>query len=125
MKRQAPNISQKCASALLQLKTDKGEYLIPWEHAQMMTVTQILSLFQWDHYPIRVEAGGSNHPSNLVPRLIAEHRAKTSNTDIPEVAKIKRITAAEKEFQSRLFAKTSGEPKPKSRWPSRSMGRRK
>src|SRR5689334_19306018 len=93
----------KCAAALLALIDDKGEPLIPWEHAKAMTSDQMFSLFQFDHDPIRAEAGGPALPWNLVPRLIRAHRRKTAKVDVPEIAKIKRVAKAEEEFRRRLL----------------------
>lgn len=59
-----------------------------------------LSLFQWNHYRMRAEADGPTLPWNLVPRLIRAHRRKAAKRDLPEVAKIRRVTAAEAEFGS-------------------------
>lgn len=87
-----------------------------------MTATQIVSLFQFDHYPIRHEAGGPAEPWNLVPRLIAVHRIKTKK-DAGEIAKIRRITPAQEEFRARMLTpRDEREPK-KSKWPKRSMRR--
>jgi hypothetical protein len=114
----------KCAAAFLALTDDSGEPLIPWEHAKQMTAAQIISLFQFDHYPIRAEAGGPALPWNLVPRLIRAHRRKTAKRDLPEIAKIRSVTAAEAEFRARLLAKDRGEPRRKSRWPKRAFPKR-
>jgi len=64
-------------------------------------------------------------PTNLVPRLIRAHRRKTAKRDLPEVAKIRRVTAAEAEFEARLLAKDRGEPRRESRWPKRSFAKRR
>lgn len=111
----------KCAAALLAIRDEKGEPLIPWEDSKLMTSEQIISLFHFDHYPIRAEAGGPALPWNLVPRLIRAHRRKTARIDVPEIAHIRRVQAAEEEFRARLFAKDQGEPRPKSRWPKRAF----
>ncbi|KRQ99236.1 hypothetical protein [Bradyrhizobium valentinum] len=124
MSRCAPSLRIKCAAALLALTDDDGERLIPHEHAKLMSADQIISLFQFDHYPIRVEAGGPTEPWNLDPRLILEHRIKTAKKDMPEIAKIRHVTDAEAEFRARLLAKDRGERRPKGRWPSRPMRRR-
>lgn len=88
-----------------------------------MSAEQIVSLFQFDHYPIRHEAGGPDAPWNLVPRFLMEHRVKTSKIDMPEIAKIRRITKAEEEFRKRLLTpRDEREPK-KSKWPKRPMRR--
>jgi len=64
---------------------------IPYEHAKQMSAAQIISLYQFDHYPIRRADGGPDEPWNLVPRLIAEHRKKTALIDLPAIWKAKRI----------------------------------
>ncbi len=96
-----------------------------------MSAEQIISLFAFDHYPIRHEAGGPDEPWNLQPRLILEHRIKTATVDVPEIAKIKRVTKKQEEFRQRLLAKAFAEDfpntwgNPKRSWPSRPMGKRK
>jgi hypothetical protein len=119
--RQPIRLRVKCAAALLALTDAEGRPLIPWEHAKQMTSEQIISLFQFDHYPIRSEAGGPSLPWNLVPRMIRAHRRKSAKVDAPEIAKIKRIQDGEAAFRSRLLAKDNGEPRPPSRWPKRKM----
>jgi hypothetical protein len=104
--RKQPNLSIKLAATLLMLKDKNGEPLISHEHAKLMSAEQILSLFQFDHWPIRHEAGGPLEPWNLTPRMIPEHRIKTAKIDIPEAAKIKRIKPAEEAFRARWLAKT-------------------
>jgi hypothetical protein len=84
-----------------------------------------LALFQCDHYPICADAEGPAPPWNLVPRLIRAHRRKTAKRDLPEVAKIRRVTSAEAEFGARLLAKDRGEPRRESRWPKRSFAKRR
>lgn len=117
----SPNLRTKCAAALLALTDERGERLIPHKHAKAMSADQIISLFQFDHHPIRAEAGGPTEPWNLDPRLIPEHRDKTARRDIPEIAKIKRVTAAEEDFRRRMLVpKDQREPR-RSRWPKRKM----
>src|SRR5689334_2961452 len=67
--------------------------------------------FEFDHYPIRAEAGGPELPWNLTPRLIRAHRRKTAKRDVPQIAKIKRVQAAEADFRARLLAKGHGLPR--------------
>jgi hypothetical protein len=122
--RKAPNLSTKLAAALLQIKDSDGAPLIDWEHAKLMSAEQINSLFQWDHFPIRHEAGGPTEPWNLVPRFIPEHRIKTSKIDIPQIAKIRRITKAEEEFRQRLLTPRPDREPRKSKWPKRPIGKR-
>src|SRR5262245_10583886 len=102
------------ASALLQL----GD--VPHEHAKLMTAAQIISLYHFDHYPVRKSDGGPYEPWNLVPRLIAAHRAKTATYDQPEMAKERRIISAQTEHEARMAAKAAGAPR-QLRWPKRRM----
>jgi hypothetical protein len=117
--RKTPTLAIKLAAALLQIRDAQGHPLIEWEHAKQMSAEQINSLFQWDHYPIRVEAGGPTEPWNLVPRFIPEHRIKTAKIDIPEIAKIKRISKSEEEFRRRMLTPPPDREPRKSRWPKR------
>jgi len=114
----------KLASALLQMKGDDGRPLVEWDHAKLMSSTQIVSLFQFDHYPIRHEAGGPDEAWNLVPRLIVPHREKTKK-DVGEIAKIKRISKAEEEFRRRLLTPREDREPKRSKWPKRSMRTKK
>jgi hypothetical protein len=115
----------KLAATLLQMlrPNDAGQLVpvIPHDHAKLMTADQIISLFQFDHYPLRKEAGGPDEPWNLEPRPIREHRVKTATIDVPQVAKNRRVTKAQAEFQRRLLAKDAGEPREASRWPKRKL----
>lgn len=77
----------KLAAALLALG------VIPYEDAKAMGETNFLSLFQFDHYPIRKTDGGSDEFWNLQPLTIMAHRGKTSKIDVPAIAKTKRIIA--------------------------------
>jgi hypothetical protein len=120
MKRKAPNLTTKLASALLQIKGDDGQPLIEWEHAKQMSAEQIVSLFQFDHYPIRHEAGGPAEPWNLVPRFIPAHRDKTKK-DVGEIAKIRRVSREHEEFVNRLLTPRDQRKPRKSKWPKRKM----
>jgi hypothetical protein len=75
---------------------------IPFEHLQLMTADQVLSLVQWDHYPIK-HAEPYNGPDvhwNLVPRSIIEHRVKTATIDQPAIAKGRRLDHNEKQHRA-------------------------
>lgn len=114
-----PNLSEKLASALLIIADLRGEG-IPFDVAKAMTAEQILSLFQWHHGNRRANCG-SNHPTNLTPLWIKEHRERTARIDIPEIAKGKRLAKANEEHVASVRAKIFGGPKPreviKFRWP--------
>jgi hypothetical protein len=79
---------------------------IPYLHAKQMTAEQINSLYQFDHDPIPRALGGPDEPWNLMPRLIAAHRDKTRNYDIPSLAKTRRIARRWQEHRDRLRNKT-------------------
>lgn len=124
MSRRSLNLSVKLASALLQIRDKEGILLIEWEHAKLMSATQINSLFHFDHYPIRHEAGGPAEPWNLVPRFIPAHRIKTAKIDIPEIAKIRRVTKQQEEFAARMLKPRDQRPPKRSKWPKRPMRRK-
>lgn len=86
-KRKQPGLEIKLAATLLQL----GH--IEYEHAKLMSARQICSLYVFDHWPIRHEAGGPAEPWNLTPRLIVPHRTKTAKIDAPQIAKIRHLRA--------------------------------
>lgn len=90
----APNMTEKLAATLLAWLEALGAP-IPREHAQAMSAAQIVSLFEFDHWPIRRIDGGTNHPDNLMPRFIAAHGVKTATIDVPQIAKRKRIVEKE------------------------------
>lgn len=105
----APNMTEKLAAALLALRDDSGERLIPHSDAKLMSASQIISLFHFDHYPIRRADGGSCHPSNLTPRPIIEHREKTATKDQPEMAKDRAIARSQEEFRRRVLERPCGQ----------------
>jgi hypothetical protein len=114
-----PNLSEKLASALLIIADLRGEG-IPFDVAKAMTAEQILSLFQWHHENRRAN-GGSNHPTNLTPLWIKEHRERTATIDKPAIDKGKRLAKDHEQHVATVRAKILGGPKPreviKFRWP--------
>ncbi|HEV8466097.1 MAG TPA: hypothetical protein VGQ63_13975 [Pseudolabrys sp.] len=130
-RRTAPTLTERLAATLLAL----GD--IPFDDAQQMTAKQIIGLYQFDHWPIRVEAGGTNHPSNLRPLLIRAHRQKTAK-DNAEIGKIRRTRRAHDAHVQRMLAKGEveieaatipmrGKPwtaRVKRSWPSRPFAKR-
>lgn len=98
-------LKKQLAAALLQLVDAKGERLIPYADSKMMTSSQIVSLFELDHYPFRVADGGTSDPWNLTWRLRAEHKRKTAQIDQPELGKQRRIRAREVEHKAVLQTK--------------------
>lgn len=126
-KRKKPTLSERYAAVILDLKFGNGESVVNREKAKHLTAGEIIeefeSVLQFDH-GIHVAIDGTNHPTNLTPRLTADHREKTNKIDIPQIAKTKRITKAQAEFQRKILAKAGladdvekTETKPASRWP--------
>lgn len=112
----------KLAAALCQmLRPNEAGELVPiidYESAKQMTEAQVLSLFNFDHYPTPVNQGGKDVHHNLVPRPILEHRIKTATIDIPAAAKSKRLSEEQEAFRQRMLAKAgqgwATEAKPKT-----------
>lgn len=135
-KRKAVPLEVKVAAALLMLKDEHGERLIPHEHAKLMSAGQILSLFHWDHYPVRHEDGGPDEPWNLTPRFAEAHREKTAKVDAPEAAKGRHLRKKEAEHRFamglKLIADAMGDaiadakerPRRRSKIPSRPFDKR-
>lgn len=109
-------LKTKLASALCHMlrpdETGKLVPVIPHEDAKLMTEDQVLSIFGWDHYPIRKADNGPDAHWNLTPRPILEHRRKTAKIDIPQMAKADRIidrrngtSKAKRKIPSRPFPK--------------------
>jgi len=97
-------MTEKLASVLLELQHLRGDP-IDRGHAKLMTAAEICSLFQFDHAAGYACDGKDNHPTGLTPLLIAEHRKKTATSDVPAIAKGKRLSAAHAEFRERMLAK--------------------
>lgn len=98
MIRRHPNMSEKLASALLELQHLRAlVYKLPHDHviafseAQQMTAAQINSLFRADH-SIHHAWGGSCHPCNITMRLIKASREHTAKVDAKQISKVKRIS---------------------------------
>lgn len=101
----APNLTEKLASALLMLTNGHGQPLIDREEAKGMSAEQIVGLFEFDH-GIHRAIKGTNHPTNLTPRIYAEHREKTHKIDVPQIAKTKRIARANDAHVNAMLRKT-------------------
>lgn len=118
MDRKQPTLREKLAALALTIKVEDDGQLVPLvtrDEAKQMTADQILSLLQWDHDPVPVALGGTNHPTNLVARPILEHRIKTAKKDVPAIAKTERISKSHQEFQRKLLAKTGQAEAPEAK----------
>ena len=106
--RKPPNLRDKLAACLIQIMD------IPRDEAKKMSVDQILSLVEWDHDPVAYNTARDlgwtpdeiNHPTNLSPRFIKAHRAKSAKVDTPLAAKGKRLTEAQEAHRRKMLAKT-------------------
>jgi len=99
MKRSAPSLKIKLASALLQtVRYDDAEAafvpIISYAEAKTLTADQIIARFHFDH-GIAHAHDGPAEPWNLTPLPIEDHRIKTATIDIPRIAKSKRIQKRE------------------------------
>lgn len=103
MTRTRPTYRQKLCAAYLRILALMGR-AIPYETAKQMSEDDIEALFETDHHPIPVANGGTNHPSNLVPRLTEAHREKTRR-DLSRIAKGKRLSASAEETRRIILAK--------------------
>lgn len=104
----------KLAATLLML----GD--VPFDDAKAMTAKQIISLYHFDHGKLHaLEA--DDHFSNLTPRLIAAHRAK-SRKDTGIVAKVTRLTKEQEDFRRKILARPCGQKR--ERTGSWSQGRK-
>lgn len=114
------SLKEKLASVLCQSLVDDGTGRfvprIPHDEAKLLTADQVLSLFQWDHYPKRKTDGGTDEHHNLMARFTRAHRTKTATIDVPQIRKADRLRRANDAAVNRLLAR---EPKPSapSRWP--------
>lgn len=118
MARKSVSLRTKLAAALLTIvrPNDRGqlEPVIPHDHAKLMSDDQIISLFQWDHYPIPHAHDGPDEAWNLRPLLIAEHREITANVDVPRIAKAKRLSKAHQDFVAKAIEKPCGAKRQKT-----------
>lgn len=122
MSRKEPTLKAKLAAAVRELLG------IPFEHAQLMTEDQMLSLIQWDH--ILYHSQNRDDPDvdshwNLDPLTIKGHRIKTAKKDVPQIAKTKRIAKDTEEFRRRLLTPRDERPPKQSRWGKRPFPQRR
>jgi len=124
-KRPHISLKTKLAAALCTIvrpdETGRLVRVISHADAKKMTADQVLSVFTWDHYPIRFSDGGPCAHWNLEPRPILEHRHKTAKKDAPEMKKARKI--AKRQAEKLLPVEVRGElaDSPKRQWPSRPL----
>jgi hypothetical protein len=118
LNRKEPTLTAKLAAAIREL------FQIPHEHAKLMTDDQVLSLVQWHHIEYHA-TGGSDEHWNLDPLTIKGHKARTAKIDVPQIAKTKRLTAAQEEFRRTMTTPRDERPPKQSRWGKRPFNRSK
>lgn len=79
-----------------------------------------LALITWDHCPPLMQREydqsrndtipAANDPEFIIPKAIPEHRKKTAEIDIPEIAKTKRLSDEQILFRRRILEKSEGRP---------------
>lgn len=87
---------------------------IPHEHQELMAVDQVLSLVNWDHFPVRRDDGLKlgmtveqlDHHSNITPKTIMAHRKKTAEIDRPQISKAGRCRRTAAIHQAKLALKS-------------------
>lgn len=106
------SLKTKLAAAL-------GALFLTYEERTALSEDQVLSLVAWDHDPIphTPPYNGPDSHDNLIPRLIADHRAKTAKQDVPAIAKGRRVAKAEEAFRARLLTPRDERPPRKSQFP--------
>lgn len=119
MKRKTPNGAEKLAAALLQIvRVGEDGKLVPVinrDWARDKTPQQIISAFEVDHHPVPVALGGTNHPTNLVHTIKAEHREKTHKKDVPVIAKVKRVGKKHQAHVATIEAKAAPVEEPQTK----------
>lgn len=117
MKRGHIGLKTKLAAAI-------SAMFLTHDEAKALSEDQVLSLVVWDHDPIPHAHDGEDAHYNLTPRLIADHRKKTAKTDIPMIAKVRRISADQEAFRQRLLTPRDEREQKKPRWGSRKFPKR-
>jgi hypothetical protein len=103
-RRRSPNAKEKLAASLLEIMRLRGTPL-DRNRAKRMTPAEIVGLFHFDHDAGFACHGADNHPTRITPRPVREHIEKTAKIDIPAIAKCRRVSAEQIEFQRKLLAK--------------------
>lgn len=100
---------------------------IPYEHQLLMHRDQVISLFEWDHYPVRKADGGTDEFHNLRPLLPGPHAIKTATIDVPQIAKSRRSRNKQAVHNYKMAVKVHGEAEAAQQFPGvgRLLRRRK
>lgn len=127
-KRKAPSLREKLAAAYCKVVVplDDGTF-VRFFHplaAQRLSAEEIIERFErwhhWDHH-IPLATGGAHHPANLQPLTRHYHQKIKTPKDLADIAKGRRISAAQEEMRRILLAKAGREEKPKPKKKARPM----
>lgn len=117
----------KLVAALCQMRYEvdgRWELILTNADAQALSEEQILSLFHWDHTVTPHAEDGPDEHWNLAPELIAPHRKKTREVDVPGIAKRKSVRTGHEEFTRTMATPRDQRPKKQSQWGSRPFQKR-
>lgn len=126
-KRGHVSFKTKLVAALCQMRHEvdgKWELILNHDEAKALSEDQVLSLFHWEHGVIPHAEDGPDVHYNLEPMLIAPHRKKTREVDVPGIAKRKRVTKAHEAFRALMLTPRDERPPKQSRWGSRKFQKR-
>lgn len=107
-RRKPPTMAEKIAALHIENQALKGDPIADWETLKAMTAEQLCSLFEWQHttYNVWIEdRARQNHPTVLTPMYVKAHQEVTARKDLPTIAKVKRVSAAQAEFKRAMDAK--------------------
>jgi len=112
----------KLVAALCQMRHEvdgKWELILTHAEAKALSEDQILSLWHWEHGVVPHAEGGEDSHYNIEPMLIAPHRKKTAEVDVPGIAKRNRVAKAHAEHTRTMATPRDERPPKQSRWASR------
>lgn len=124
-KRKYISMEERLAAALRQMlhadpETGVISPAIPYAEAKAMTAKQVIARFELAHGIAHALMGPDKH-WNLTYTFKAKHRRDTAKIDQPAIAKVKRLSTAQKEFRRTVLkpSKAMKRKRPASRWPKR------
>lgn len=118
-KRKAPTLRERLAAAYCKVVVPVDgagmvRFFDPYV-AKTMTAEEIIERFErWHHWDHQIPLGldGAHHPANLQPLTRHYHQTIKTPKDLADIAKSKRISAAQEEMRRILLSKAGREPRP-------------
>ncbi len=110
--RKAMTTKRKLASCLAQMRhpDDSARPLVP--NAELMTEDEIISSVEFDHF-IALELTRRDHPSNIRPLPIVEHRTVKTPRDARMIAKARHNRKREERHREVMAARTTDDDAPR------------